>query len=301
MARRAAELDHPGGTGNRQSMMDKKKPHEPYAVPLPFDPVRPLFTADGIFQISSDDCLDSLDDATEVRLHVSLARADAAAQMHPLVKRLTPGKDDPFRPDAHYLPCPLFRDGGRFSFTLQLMLERQDAERLAKGAPARRALAQNCVKLCAEDTELCLIGYATLHGRFSRESDVLQDSTTEDRTGDRDRDGEVDDGLADPRRYNLHLHPDAIFLAKPFRGNGLGLLAGVALARPICDELDALARRTAALGVEIILEIETYFEIYSDGGEAAVAVFHEKLQTHREMMQGRPGFSMEKILQNGGW
>ena len=69
-------------------------------------------------------------------------------------------------------------------------------------------------------------------------------------------------------------------------------MSGTAIAHPICEALYRLEDASRAFGAETLLKIDTYFELYSEGGEAAVAKFHAQTKVLADLLDAGPALTI---------
>lgn len=274
-------------------MSDGGKPEAGSAV-LSFDPLRQLTRKGALLATDADEASIFSEPEPPV-LHAMLVRPERGVPGLDVAKTLIGAEGDPFRPGAHFIERPVTDKHGSFDFTLLFALALKDAEEIldASASPAQRSQIVSTTFRVDEDGQQYIpVGYGTLSGSFRSQAEVLKEM------------GEEDEPV-DPGCYLLYLHPDSFFLSVLFRGCKLGVMSGAALARPIADELCHLADESICLGVETRVEISTYFEIYSEGGEAAVDSFHECLEftmeTFDEINSGDCGLVITSIEPDGGW
>ncbi|MEM6886973.1 MAG: hypothetical protein AAF636_02415 [Pseudomonadota bacterium] len=239
--------------------------------PMPFDPIA-QFAAPGeklsIDQEALAIVLDFDDPRLERTFWITLAGGPNSANLLKAMKALRSEDSDPFNPGDHYVSEP--STSGHDSFRFSVILHQTDDPDMSDP-----------------------IGYATIQGSFRPRAEV------EDEYDDSSPNKYLDE-------YSLHLHPEAVFVSSPHRGNGYGLTLGSAMLEPVSLALFKLCDETRRLKRPTIVDIDTYFEIYSHGGEAAVNVLNSNLDCLKDLIDDcrdleEHCLTIRTVSHDGGW
>lgn len=240
-------------------------------------------------------CYDAEKDVPD--LHSVLVRPGLDIPFMQIIKGLKAEKTDPFKPGAHVVEVPEGLPGSSFSYTLLFALDADSAEGILRARVSPRAVREvmkTGFSLGGEAARLVPVGYGTVHGTFMRELEArLQNGDLEE------------DEVTDLNDYRLHVHPDSVFLDQRFRGLTLGNIAGGAMAQPVVNALHYLDASGKAFGFKVELKVDSYFEIYSEGGESAVGAFNTEFDFLKDIQdESTPeslGLHIASFLRDGGW
>lgn len=251
---------------------------------LYFDPFAEIFDGQSAQEFDSWD-MGLSEPEDRVSMHVVMAGAPHADNLGGIMAGLASGEDDPFSAGKHFLSRPQTTNPGSFSYSLAFLLPAEDMS-IITGEPIAKDRILD-INLTDGSSKAVAIGYATLHIRFSR-----------------DRDSEGDDDI-DPNDYSLFVHPDAFFLDARLRGHGYGRFMGAVLADSVKGGLYRINRLARLLGVRAEINIMSYYELYSEGGEAAVGLFHSELEEAADLEwfweEDEAHIHVRKFESDGGW
>lgn len=238
--------------------------------------------------------LDNAKDTPE--LYAFLAQPTFQPSDPERMKLLKQRENDPFDAGMNYSPVPKLTADGAGEMSLILALEKEEALRFLAQKKRHPLTSEEVAALeftNGTTAQIFLtIGYARLEWHFRSDADMVQETGSDEEF--------------DPDLYHLYLHPDAVFISNPFRGFGLGASAGVAMAKPFNDEIYWLDTLSSMLGINTKLQIQIYFELHSEGGEAVVSVFNSEIEEYQAILDEdvRPesgGLKIVEIYQDGGY